>query len=172
MTRQGASPCRSSANTFDRFVERSGGQRVSRTDFVWDEGEPSRKFVHPDLSPGMTVLLGVLTIWPIAYFLLVIGSVVFVSVGALGTWDIVRGILGVGTMLLSYAMTAYYGIYVYRDTRFAGDKQVIWLLVILLGGIIGQMVFYFLWFVKHDQSLVATSTPAPTETVVVPPSDA
>jgi len=139
-------------------------------DFDWDEpADSSAGRVHPDLSPKARILLGVLTFWPVLYillFLFMIAALIFLASSA--SESFMDGIFPVllvfhlGTILLTFAMTIYYTVYVVTDARFVGAPRIVWLLLVLLGGILGQGIFYVLWFWMRDPAVLSLGGTAST----------
>jgi hypothetical protein len=118
-------------------------------------------------SKSQKILIGFLTLWPpvyVAVFVMVwFGTFVGMTLAALGIPT--PGLFGfcfiiplhLATMLLIVAMTVFWGIEVYRDPVLVGDKKVLWMLVVILGGSIGQAVHFFMNVWPEDAARVLPS---------------
>lgn len=149
----------------------------SQPDYDWNEDEQAAGFVHPEPSRWFTIFLGVLTFWPILYIFLFVasiaGAIALSSTSENGTAAIFPLILvaHVGTILLGFVLMAYYSVYVLRDSRFSSDRRLLWVLVVVLGGMVGQAIFYVMWFWRRDPSVLGSPAQVPMPpTAPVPPA--
>jgi hypothetical protein len=98
------------------------------------------------------IILAVATLWPLFYMLLFVGFIIVMSVYTSASGPIQLDqrptlfiVLLVGsflfTMLEQMALT---GVYIYLVVKLVpqGDSLIAWLLAVILGGIIGQAVFF------------------------------
>ena len=111
------------------------------------------------LSRPIKVLIGILTIWPIAYMLLFVGfvAVSFLTIAAgepghLATgkdgppvWFFALMVAHVGTMLIALALTAFYIVYLFKTDQVAEGRKALWAVVLFMGGFIAQPVFFCLY---------------------------
>jgi ABC-type uncharacterized transport system permease subunit len=96
--------------------------------------------------------LAVLTIWPIVYFALFMSFIVFsfASIGSSAaknpTLDLFKFVvpLHILTILLMFALTAVYVVHAFRNDELASDRRILWVIVLLLGGMIASPVYW--WF--------------------------
>ena len=96
--------------------------------------------------------LAVLTIWPIVYFALFLSFIVFsfASIGSSAaknpTLDLFKFIvpLHILTIFLMFALTAVYVVHAFRNDELASDRRILWVVVLLLGGMIASPVYW--WF--------------------------
>ena len=108
-----------------------------------------------EMSRGAKALLGILTFWPPAYFVLfivfVIASIAFESArqGPNGLFFVILP-LHIFTILETVGLTLYYAVKVYRDPVLKDDRKLMWMVIVLLGSFIGQAIFYVLWIVKRS----------------------
>lgn len=114
------------------------------------------------------VVLGALTFWPPLYMVLfmatVFGSIMMIpSGGSQGEpWFLtVIFPLHFFTMLEMMAVTVYYAVIVYRDPGLQGDRKLLWMIIVLLGGFVGQAIFYVMWMVKRHPGVLGSPTVAP-----------
>ncbi len=105
-----------------------------------------------------TVVLGLLTVWPILYFVLFMGfmAFAFASIGSGGKgkpfeafWLIFP--LHIATMLLMFALTATYVVHAFRTDRIAGDKRVLWVVVLFLGNMIAFPIYWYLYLWRPEE---------------------
>ena len=96
-------------------------------------------------------LLLVATLWPLAYMLFFFAVVGIASVAGGGEPDgnlpIPFGVLialHLLTMIVTLALIVIYAIDVFRNPRVDPDHRVLWLILILLGGIIAMPVYWWL----------------------------
>lgn len=120
------------------------------------------------LSPGELIALGLLTLWPLLY----VG--VFFALMASGISTYVRQgnsnppefglivFLAFLTAAESFAMTVYYTLNVYREPAIQGDRKILWMAIVFVGGSIGQAIYYVLWLVRRDPRLAGASAGGPS----------
>jgi hypothetical protein len=90
-----------------------------------------------------TILLGVITIWPIVYFVLFAAFLMFTfaTIGTKpqgATFDLFRYVfvLHLLTILLMFALTTVYIVHAFRTDRIAEDKRVLWVVILFFGDMI------------------------------------
>jgi hypothetical protein len=120
----------------------------------------------PSMSRAARLFLGVLTFWPPVYIVLFIlfafGSVFLSTLGPSSNGGIpiaFSALFAVHllTMLEMFGLTLYYAVNVYRDDALQGDRKILWMVIVLLGGFIGQAIYYVLWIVKHSPSVLGSA---------------
>jgi hypothetical protein len=96
-------------------------------------------------------LLLVATLWPIAYMLFFFAVVGIAAAAGGGDPDNELSVpfavliaLHLFTMLVTLALIVIYVIDVFRNPRVDPDHRVLWLILILLGGIIAMPVYWWL----------------------------
>ena len=96
-------------------------------------------------------LLLIVTLWPIAYMLFFFAVVGIATVAGGGDPDndlpIPFGLLvalHLLTMLVTLALIVIYVIDVFRNPRVDPDHRILWLILILLGGIVAMPVYWWL----------------------------
>jgi len=110
------------------------------------------------------VVLGLLTFWPPVYMVLfvavIVGMMFLVPSGGEGNpWPFVLIFpLHLLTMLEMFGLTVYYAVDVYRDPSLQGDRKVLWMVIVLLGGFIGQAIYYVLWLVKRNPAVLGAGS--------------
>lgn len=111
------------------------------------------------------VVLGVLTFWPPLYMVLfmgiMFGSILLIPSGTSQgePWFLaVIFPLHLFTMLEMMALTVYYAVSVYQDPELQSDRKLLWMIIVLLGGFIGQAIFYVLWKVRRHPGVSGSPT--------------
>jgi threonine/homoserine/homoserine lactone efflux protein len=105
-------------------------------------------------SRPLALFIGVLSVWPIVYFFLFMASMVFMFTSA-GTRSPLFAsifVLHVLTMLLIFALMAVYVFHAFNTDRIANDRRVLWVLVLLLGGLIAFPIYWYLYMWRPDSS--------------------
>lgn len=122
-------------------------------DIPW---RPSRK---------ATILLGLLTAWPLLYLALFFASVAFFWLKATGgpgaqAPNLFAYIfpLHCFTMLLTFALIGIFIFHAFKTDLIAPDKRVLWVIVLFLGN---MLAFPFYWYFYMWRPLNRT-TPPPT----------
>lgn len=117
------------------------------------------------------VVLGVLTFWPPVYMVLfmlfVFGDVLLSTLSPSSNAGVpfaFRALFTVHflTMLEMFGLTVYYAVDVYRDDALRNDRKALWMVIVLLGGFIGQAVYYVLWIVQRDPAVPGSPASATT----------
>ena len=113
-------------------------------------------------SRGATILLGLLTVWPLIYgaLFMVFMATIFMRFGSGAKEppmfvDFFRYIfvLHCATILLSFALTGTYVFHAYRTTLIPNDRRVIWIIILVFGN---MMAFPIYWYVYLWKPLRAT----------------
>jgi hypothetical protein len=112
----------------------------------------------------MRILIGVLTAWPLVYFILffvfMFGTVIisgFFGREPLGGLIVLVFVLHMFTILLSFALIAFYIVFLFKTDRVDADKKALWAVVLFLGNMIAMPVFYYLYIWKKPEEETALS---------------
>jgi hypothetical protein len=101
-----------------------------------------------------TVLISVLTVWPLIYLCLFIGFMTYsftaahstanqdTAVPALFAYVFVLHLL---TMLLIFVLMTIYIVHVFRTDLIPNDKKVLWVVVIFFGSFIAMPIYWYLY---------------------------
>lgn len=121
------------------------------------------------MKKSSKILLGIATIWPIAYmifFFTVVFSTIFSApsdgsferVGALQSLLMVIFPLHILTMVLVMGLTIFYIVNVFRNDRVDKDKQVLWTAVLFFGSVIAMPIYWYLyiWSERKESSFPTT----------------
>jgi hypothetical protein len=133
---------------------------------------------RPPLT-ARTLLLGVLTVWPPIYIVLfmlsvVAGPLLFASAprgGGPPVGFVVLMVLHIGTMFEMLALTVFYAVHVYREPALQGDRKILWMVIVLLGGFVGQGIYYVLWIVKRHPGVLGLSSRPVSASASLEPAD-
>lgn len=109
------------------------------------------------------IALGAVTLWPpvwmVLFFLFMIGLFFLdngrkTPAGQHGAPLAMMLFFGLHflTILVIFALIAFYLVHLFKHSNIPEDKRVIWLLVILLGGVIGAPVYWYLHIWKAPES--------------------
>lgn len=103
-------------------------------------------------SRATTVLIGVLTVWPIVYMILFFGFIAFSFTSARSGNDsafpaLFAYILPLHllTILLMFALMAVYIVHAYRSDRIPNDRRILWVIILIFGGLIAFPVYWYLY---------------------------
>jgi hypothetical protein len=117
-------------------------------------GAPTRGCDTMRFTRSQKTWLGFLTLWPFIYvvvfMLYMVGSffgMLFIAFGIptpglFGFFFVLP--LHIATMVLALVMTVFWGVQIYQDPTLVGDKKTLWMLVVILGGVAGQAVYFYL----------------------------
>lgn len=102
------------------------------------------------------VLLGIATLWPIAYlvlFFVFIFSAFLISPETGGA-GVARGFtlifaLHLLTMLVIAALTVFYIVNIFRNNQVAKDQKALWAIVIFMGNAIAMPIYWYLYIWKE-----------------------
>lgn len=134
-----------------------------------DQSGQGRRMSRPALF-----VLGLATFWPPIYIVLFIGVI---GLGIAGGGQVmdrifpVVGVLHVLTMLEMVALTVFYGVNVFQEPALQGDRKILWMVIVLLGGFIGQAFYYVAWLVKRHPAVLGSTLPVAPQYVMSPPGD-
>ncbi len=100
------------------------------------------------LSRPMALLVGVLSAWPIVYFIgfMATMAMTFSTGGPFadgGSFDLLFRV-HLLTMLVSMALLAFYVTHVFKSPRLPQDQRVMWLLVLFMGNMLAFPVYWYL----------------------------
>jgi len=105
------------------------------------------------LSRPMKVCIGLLTVWPILYmgvfFLFVFSNFFLASTnqggpGLMNSFGLLFG-LHCCTMLLILGLMVFYVVHIVKATFEKTEMKIIWLILVLLGGMIAMPVYWYLY---------------------------
>mgnify|MGYP006300978795 FL=1 len=131
------------------------------------------------MSRRRKIILGVLTAWPIVYIFLfmMVFVVMFVAgpimsqaggggdaFGALFAGGFGLVFVGhIGTMLLQFGLLFYFLVHVFKRQDLEQNTQLLWALLIFMGGPIGQMIYWWkeIWRDDQGEPQPATAGPQP-----------
>lgn len=110
------------------------------------------------LSRPAKIILGLLTLWVPIYMVLFFLAMILASTRSFGDgssdgYPLFFSSLfftHILTMLVMGGTTVFYAVTVYREKAFSDDRRILWMVIVLLGGFIGQAVYYVLWILKRD----------------------
>lgn len=99
------------------------------------------------MKQSTKLLLGAATLWPLVYMFIFFGaaffSVLFRREEPSALWAVIIP-LHLLTMLVIFALIAFYIVNVFRNDRVGKDMKVLWAVVIFMGGIIAMPVYWYL----------------------------
>lgn len=117
------------------------------------------------MKPWLKVLLGILSLWPVAYmvlfFLVIFSTVLFLpEPGSSGPPPLIALIfpLHLLTMLVVVGLMVFYIVDVFKNKRIENDKKALWAIVLFMGNMLAMPVYWYLFIWKSAAPAV---TPAP-----------
>lgn len=146
------------------------------------------------MSKTVKLLLGLATVWPVAYMFLFFVFIFSTILSGGGNpvnppmEFVLVFVLHLFTMLVIAALTIFYIVNVFRNERVEKDKKVLWAVVLFLGSLIAMPVYWYLYIWKPAPEAPMFSNPgqlgsadttawtndlraqAPAEKEYVPPS--
>src|SRR5438876_1982940 len=106
------------------------------------------------IGKPLAVVIGLFTIWPIIYILLFLDFFVFMAFTIFqhapqqqpdpGFFPYIV-IPHVGTMLLMFALAAFYIVHVFKNPALKDDRRVLWTVVLFMGLPISAPVYWWLF---------------------------
>lgn len=119
------------------------------------------------MSKPRKIILAIVTAWPLAYMLIfmvtVIGMVTTVGSQVPGTpapgppaWILGLFAVHLVTMLLTLALTIFYGVHAYRSSRVPENRRVLWVVLNILGSFIAQLFYWYLFIWREPEPLETT----------------
>ncbi|HEV2914207.1 MAG TPA: hypothetical protein VGX92_13080 [Pyrinomonadaceae bacterium] len=116
------------------------------------------------------ILLGIATIWPLLYiplFILFMFSFVLLADrgappggGAFPVVILPIFLLHFLTILCTIALSVFYIVNVFRNKRVEKDKQVLWVILIFMFGMIAQPIYWYLYIWQDEPLATAAERPA------------
>lgn len=106
------------------------------------------------MNKTKAIVLGTLTIWPIAYMLLFMASVAasfFLMRGGSNQMPPFFGlliVLHVFTMLEMVSLLIYYILHLFKTDAIAQDKKALWAVVLFMGNALAMPVYWYLYIWK------------------------
>lgn len=117
-----------------------------------------------ELSRTAKIILGILTAWPpvyIALFILFMFAMIGLGGGGELPPEFAAGfafvmIVHAATIFLSIGLMVFYIIHAVKDARLKSDMRVIWIILIVMGGMLAHPVYWYLQ-IWRTQSETAAS---------------
>lgn len=121
------------------------------------------------------LILGALTAWPTLYiflFIAVIASMMFAGplMDEAGGTEALNGLMAggfglifighIGTMLLQFGLLFFFLFHVFKRKDLETNTQLLWALLIFMGGPIGQMIYWWKEIWSGDDVQPATTGPS------------
>jgi hypothetical protein len=102
------------------------------------------------LSRGAKVLVGAVTLWPIFYMFVFMGTFAMSFVGAgryhePDDWFKWLMFLHFGTMVVMLALITFYIVELFRTDRVREDRKALWAVVLFLGNMFSMPIFFWLY---------------------------
>ena len=114
------------------------------------------------------IALAALTAWPLAYMAIFMGTVLRFALGAMAqapgsappqgppTWFGLLFVAHLGTMLVALGLTIFYVVHAYRSPRVPETRRVLWVVLNILGGFVGQLAYWYLFIWREPEVLDTT----------------
>jgi len=120
------------------------------------------------LSRGKKILIGALTAWPVVYmglfFVFVFGTFFMASSRRPGPeMPVAVGVLFGAhclTMLLMFGLMVFYVVHIVKATFKKSEMKIIWLILVLMGGILAMPVYWYMNIWHEMQTVEDASEPA------------
>lgn len=123
------------------------------------------------LGKAQKILLGIASGWPVVYiflfFALIFGMIVLLPGGGGELDPIFRDgfavlmVVHMLTIVLSLGLTVLYIVHVVKNTRLDGNMRIIWILLLLFGGMIAGPVYWYLQIWKEPKTDISQLPPPP-----------
>jgi hypothetical protein len=115
------------------------------------------------MTRSAKIALGVATVWPFVWFAIFIAGAIAMmftlsmNKGAEPPPALFFSIIGahVLTMLLIFALTIFFVVYLFKTDRVPQDKKALWAVVIFFGNVFAFPVFWYLYIWRDEASTVA-----------------
>lgn len=115
---------------------------------------------------GIAVLLLAPTIYPLLYFLTFF--VTFWSDRAadgslpiFGSLEVLQR-FHLAAMLVGFAMVIFYVVHAYKRAEFSGEKRLLWIVLLILGGLFSAPVYWYLFVWRDADQASGTQSAAST----------
>ncbi len=127
------------------------------------------------MSRRRKFILGALTAWPLLYIFLFITFIASMMVagplmGEAGGNEAFRGVMAggfglvfighIGTMLLQFGLLFFFLFHVFKREDLQTNTQLLWALLIFMGGPIGQMIYWWKEIWSDDELQPTTTGPS------------
>jgi len=113
------------------------------------------------LSKSQKIILGILSIWPLVYIVFfVIYAFVISELTSSNVPFIILIVLHVLTILLIWAMIIFNIIHVLRTIKPPNELRIVWVILLLLGNMIANPVYWYLHIWREPKLEEATTTPS------------
>lgn len=120
------------------------------------------------MSKPKKLLLGVLTVWPLAYMVLFMSFVLTMIMtahpgrgqrsGPPG-WMPALFIAHLGTMLLILGLTVFYAAHAYRSRRVPENRRVLWVMLNVIGSFVAQIIYWYVFIWREPETLLTKPSP-------------
>ncbi|MGM0557285.1 MAG: hypothetical protein ACQEVA_12955 [Myxococcota bacterium] len=121
------------------------------------------------------IILGALTAWPLLYIFLFVAFIASMMIagplmGEPGANEAFGGLMAggfglvfighIGTMLLQFGLLFFFLFHVFKREDLETNTQLLWALLIFMGGPIGQMIYWWKEIWSADEARPATTGPS------------
>ena len=113
------------------------------------------------MNKTLKILLGLVTLWPALYmvifFAFVFSAFLFVSSSEGGDPGFPLSFmiifpLHLLTMIVIVALTIFYIMNVFKNTRVEKDKKVLWAIVLFMGNLVAMPIYWYLYIWKDSEA--------------------
>ena len=127
------------------------------------------------ITKPVAILIGLATAWPI-FYIFIFFAVIFGSFmrgtsprapgGTFESFQVLM-IAHFGTMLVMAGLLTFYIVHVFKNPALAGDRRVLWAVVLFLGNFIAMPIYWFLFVWREAPRNLAppSSNPPPAGAV-------
>lgn len=99
-------------------------------------------------SRPVAYLLGLLSVWPVLDFFLLLGFIAYVfAVTPKQGFEAFRDVflVHIATIILIFALMATYLVHLFRNDRLPSDRRILWAVVLLFFGVFAFPVYWWLY---------------------------
>ena len=115
------------------------------------------------LSRSKKILLGILSIWPLVYFMLFFIFVIAISMLAHdkhdNMWILIIIPFHMLTGLINLELIIFYILHAIRTIKPTDDMRIIWVILILLGSVLANPIYWYLHIWKEQEKGETAPTP-------------
>src|SRR5882724_317504 len=120
------------------------------------------------MTKSSKILLGVATFWPLLYMCLFMLSIVAVMTHGFDFPFPLLFVLHMLTMLWIMGLMGYYVFNIVKDEQLKSDLKILWVLVIVMGSMLGMPIYWYVCIWKNDGYLVGAKK---EDTKYIPPAE-